>query len=103
MIKKILYFVLSVAVLAYIGVMIYVACVPDLNALGAAGKVLYYISMYGGVALLVAFAAVNFTGNIFKIILLILLILAAIFYLFVIIFPDYFAGLFGVAEAMIRL
>lgn len=103
MIKKVMYFVLSIAVLAYIGVMIYVACVPDLSALGTAGKVLYYISMYGGVVLLVAFAATNFTGNIFKIILLILLILAAIFYLFVIIFPDYFADVFGVAESMIRI
>ncbi|HCG58022.1 MAG TPA: hypothetical protein DEV78_02260 [Clostridiales bacterium] len=103
MIKKVIYFVLSIAVLAYIGVMIYVACVPDLEALGTGGKALYYISMYGGVLLLVAFAATNFTGNIFKIILLILLILAAIFYLFVIIFPDYFANVFGVAKSMIGL
>lgn len=103
MIKKLLYFILSLAVLVYIGVMIYVACVPDLNALGTTGKVLYYISMYGGVALLVAFAATNFTGNVFKIILLILLILAAVFYLFVIIFPDYFANVFGVAKSIIQL
>lgn len=103
MIKKALYFVLSLLVLAYIGVMIYVACVPDLSALGTLGEVLYYISMYGGVVLLVAFAATNFTGNVFKIVLLILLVLAAIFYLFVIIFPDYFANLFGVVKSMIGL
>lgn len=103
MVKKILYFVLSILTLGYIGVMIYLACGPNLVAMGTAGKILNYISLYGGVALLVGFAAVNFTGNPVKIILLILLILAAVFYLFVVIFPDYFATWFGVAQSMIGL
>ena len=96
--KKVLYFVLSVCVIAYIGLMIYVAAVPDLAALGTWGKALYYISMYGGVALLFAFAIVNFTGNIFKIILLVLLILVTIFYIIVVAMPDKFASLFGLVQ-----
>ena len=54
--KKLIYFILSICVIVYIGLMIYVAAVPDLNALGAWGKALRYLSMYGGVALLFAFA-----------------------------------------------
>lgn len=95
--KKIIYFALSIAVIAYISLMIYVAAVPDLSALGAWGQALRYISMYGGVALLFAFAITNFTGNILKIVLLILLILVTIFYVFVVAFPDYFADVFGLS------
>ena len=93
--KNLIYFILSIAVIAYIGFMIYVAAVPDFAELGSWGEALRYISMYGGVVLLFDFAVTNFTGNIFKIILLILLILVSIFYVFVVAFPDYFAGVFG--------
>lgn len=99
--KKLIYFILSICVIVYIGLMIYVAAVPDLNALGAWGKALRYLSMYGGVALLFAFAITNFTGNILKIILLVLLIVVTIFYIFVVAFPDYFADLFGIEQAFI--
>lgn len=99
--KRLIYFILSICVIIYIGIMIYVAAVPDLHALGAWGEALRYISLYGGVALLFAFAITNFTGNIFKIILFILLILITIFYIFVVAFPDYFADLFGITQAVI--
>lgn len=99
--KKLIYLILSIAVIAYIGLMIYVAAVPNFEALGVWGKVLRYVSMYGGVALLFAFAITNFTGNIFKIVLLILLILVTIFYAVVVAFPDYFAELFGLAKQAI--
>ncbi len=95
--KKAIYFILSICVIAYIALMIYVAAVPSLETLGSWGKVLRYVSMYGGVILLFLFAMTNFTGNIFKIILLILLILVTIFYIVVVAMPDYFAGLFGLA------
>ena len=95
--KRLIYLVLSIAVIAYIALMIYVAAVPDLSALGAWGQVVHYTSMYGGVALLFAFAVTNFKGNIFKIILLVLLILVTIFYIFVVAFPAYFARVFGLA------
>ncbi len=99
--KRLIYFILSICVIAYVGLMIYVAAVPNFASLGTAGEVLRYVSMYGGVALLVAFAITNFTGNIFKILLLILLILVTAFYVFVVAFPDYFADLFGLTEALI--
>ena len=99
--KRLIYFILSICVIVYIGIMIYVAAVPDLQALGTWGEALRYISLYGGVALLFAFAITNFTGNIFKIILFILLILVTIFYIFVVAFPDYFADLFGITQALI--
>ena len=95
--KKIIYFVLSIAVILYIGIMIYVTAVPDLSALGKWGEALRYISLYGSAVLLFAFAVTNFTGNIFKIILLVLLILVSGVYVFVVAFPDYFANLFGLA------
>ena len=95
--KKLIYLILSIMVIVYIALMIYVASVPDLSSLGQWGEFVYYISMYGGVALLFAFAVTNFTGNILKIILLILLILVSLVYIFVVAFPDYFAGLFGLA------
>ncbi len=99
--KKVIYFVLSVCVIAYIGLMIYVAAVPSFEALGTWGTALRYISMYGGVALLFAFAITNFTGNIFKIILLILLILVTILYAVVVAMPGKFAELFGIAKALV--
>ncbi len=101
--KRLIYLILSIGVIAYIGVMIYVAAVPNFEALGAWGKALRYIQMYGGVALLFGFAITNFTGNIFKIVLLILLILVTIFYIVVVACPDYFAGLFGLAKSVIGL
>lgn len=99
--KKLIYFILSICVICYIAIMIYVAAVPDLHALGAWGEALRYISLYGGVALLFAFAITNFTGNILKIILLVLLILITLFYIFVVAFPDYFADLFGITQGLI--
>lgn len=101
--KKLIYLILSIGVIAYIGVMVYVAAVPNFEALGTWGKVLRYVQMYGGVALLFGFAITNFTGNIFKIILLVLLILVTIFYVVVVACPDYFAELFGLAKSMIGL
>ncbi len=95
--KRLIYLILSILVIVYIALMIFVAAVPDLKALGQWGEFVYYISMYGGVALLFAFAVTNFTGNILKIILLILLILVSLVYIFVVAFPDYFAELFGLA------
>ena len=94
--KRVLYFILSIAVIAYIGLMIYVVTIPNFAALGQWGTALKYISQYGGVALLFAFAVVNFTGNIFKIICLIALILITIFYIIVVAMPDTFARLLGV-------
>lgn len=95
--KRLIYFILSICVIAYIGLMIYVAAVPNLEALGQWGTALRYISMYGGVALLFAFAITNFTGNIFKILLLILLVAVTVFYIVVVACPDYFAELFNLA------
>ncbi len=99
MIKKVLYFVLSVLAIIYIGTLI-ADTIGLLNAdvLGEFATVLYYFKTYGGVALVFMYACTNFTGNIFKIVLFILLLLVAILFVLVQIGPvnDFFRSILGI-------
>ena len=93
--KNVLYFILSILGIVYIFSLSAAVIVPDLVTMGWFGQVLHYLSVYGGVGVIFLFAAVNFSGNIFKIILNILLILVTILYIIITIVPDKFAGLLG--------
>ncbi len=95
MIKRVLYFVLSIMAIIYILSLSAEVIFPGLQNMGLFGEVLYYFNLYGGVTIVFAFALVNFTGNIFKIVLNVLLILAVILYIVITFVPDYFAGIFN--------
>ena len=87
--KKIIYFILAIATIGYIGFLCY------MNISGNANEILKYISVYGGLAIALAYALVNFTGNPLKIVFLILLIISVVVLVLTIVVPGFFQGLFG--------
>lgn len=93
--KNIMYFILSVLGILYIFSLSAVAIVPNIAEIGLFGKILYYAAIYGGAGIIFLFASVNFSGNIFKIILNILLILVTVLYIIITIIPEKFAGILG--------
>ena len=98
MFKKIIYFVLSLLAIAYIGTLICDSLgVLSPDILGGFATVLEYFKIYGGVALVFLYASTNFTGNIFKILLFILLLVVAIIFVLVQFAPisDFFKGILG--------
>ena len=70
--KSILYFVLAILTIVYIGFLCYV------NIAGATTGAQYYISVYGGLCIALAYAAINLFGNPLKIVFFVLLIIAVI-------------------------
>ncbi len=89
--KSIVYFILAVITIVYIGFLCYV------NIAGTNSDVEYYISVYGALAIALAYAGINFFGNPLKIVFFILLIIAVIILVLTIALPDVFKSLFGVA------
>lgn len=82
--KKLIYFVLSILAVAYIGVLVLDSVgVLGVESLGGFATFLYYFKTYGGVAIVFLYACTNFTGNIFKIVLFILLLLMTVLFLLV--------------------
>ena len=64
MIKKVIYFVLSILAIVYIGTLVGDAIgLLDAKVLGDFATVLYYFKTYGGVVLVFMYACTNFTGN----------------------------------------
>lgn len=98
MIKKVIYFVLSILAIVYIGTLVGDAIgLLDAKVLGDFATVLYYFKTYGGVVLVFMYACTNFTGNIFKIVLFILVVLMAILFVLVQFDPinDFFRTILG--------
>jgi len=98
MIKKIIYFVLSILAVVYIGALVCDTIgLISTDTLGGFATAVEYFIAYGGVALVFGYACTNFTGNIFKIVLFILLLLMAILFVLVQFAPvaDFFRGIFG--------
>ena len=93
--KKRIYFILSIFGIIYIFSLSASVIVPDLVSRGAFGKILHYLSVYGGAGIIFLFASVNFNGNVFKIILNVLLILVTVLYIVITIIPSQFAGILG--------
>ena len=93
--KKILYFILSLLGVVYIFSLSAALIVPNLITMGWFGVTLHYFNLYGGAGIVFLFAAVNFIGNIFKIILNILLMLVTILYVVITFIPEQIAHLLG--------
>lgn len=84
MIKKVVYFILSILAIAYIGTLVADAIgLIDVSILGEFATFLAYFKTYGGVVIVFLYACTNFTGNIFKIVLFLLLVLMAILFVLV--------------------
>ena len=92
--KSIVYFILAVLTIFYIGFLCYV----NLVGIEAISTVLYYVSIYGGLGIALAYAAVNFFGNPLKIVFFILLIVMVLLLILTIVVPDVFRDLFHMAN-----
>ncbi len=98
MIKKVIYFALSVLAILYIGTLVADTIgLLDASVLGGFATALEYFKTYGGVAIVFLYACTNFTGNIFKIVLFILLVLVAILFVLVQfdVVKDFFGSILG--------
>ncbi|MGN1201369.1 MAG: hypothetical protein ACI4R8_03845 [Candidatus Caccovivens sp.] len=99
--KKVLYTILSILSIVYIAFLA-VAVVKSNTAwnpdMGWFTKVFDLIVNFGGVAIIFAFALVNFAGSPLKTVFFILLILAIVCYVIVMCVPDFFYNLFAPAE-----
>jgi len=98
MIKKVIYFVLSVLAILYIGTLVADTIgLLDTSVLGGFATALEYFKTYGGVVIVFLYACTNFTGNIFKIVLFILLVLVAILFVLVQfdVVKDFFVSILG--------
>ena len=99
MIKKVIYFVLSILAIAYIGTLVADAIgLLDATIIGDLVIYLEYFKTYGGLVLVFLYASTNFTGNIFKIVLFLLLVLMAILFVLVQIAPinEFFRSILGI-------
>lgn len=96
--KKIIYTVLSVCAIIYIGFLIVnviiqkTAWAPDM---GGFQGVFDFIVNFGGIAIIFTFALVNFAGSPLKVVFFILLILAIIIYIIVLACPDFIYSWFN--------
>lgn len=90
--KSILYFVLACLTVVYIGFLCYV------NIVGSTAMWMTYISVYGGLAIALAYAVINFFGNPLKMVFFILLIIAVVVLILTIAIPDVFRKLFNIAH-----
>ncbi len=88
--KSIIYFILAVLTIVYIGFLCYV------NIAQPAGAIIEYISVYGGLVIALLYAGINFFGNPLKIAFFILLVLAVVVLILTIAIPDVFRNLFGI-------
>ena len=90
--KRIVYFILAVITIGYVGFLCY------FNIALTASAVMTYIAVYGGLAIALAYAAINFFGNPLKIVFFILLIVAVIVLILTIAIPGIFRNMFGIVE-----
>lgn len=88
--KKILYFILAVLTIVYIGFLCYY------NIVGSASVVLKYVAIYGALAIALTYAVINFFGNPLKIVFFILLGIAVLLLILTIAIPSVFRSLFGI-------
>lgn len=88
--KRILYFILAIITIAYIGVLCYA------NIALSVPEWLGYIQTYGGIVIALAYAAINFFGSPLKTVFFILLVLATVLLILSIVIPDVFRGIFGI-------
>ena len=90
--KTILYFILSVITIIFVGFLCYVNIVGLENV----SLALNYVAVYGGLVIALAYAAINFFGNPLKTVLFIILVVMVIVLIFTLAIPDSFRSLFGI-------
>ena len=79
--KTVLYFVLSILTIVYVGFMSAINIAPWLiESAGVFGEWLEFVRQYGGVILVFVFAFVNLFGSPLKAVFFTILILVAVFY-----------------------
>lgn len=104
--KSIVYFILSVCVIIYIAVLSVINIFPATTIIGwgTFGTILVGIAQYGGLAIVMMYALVNFFGSPLKTVFFVLLVLVLIFFILTATIPETFQKLFGIkkgAEAAI--
>ena len=92
--KTVLYFILAVLTIVYIGFLCYV----NLIGIEAISLVLSYIAIYGGLGIALLYAAINFFGSPLKIVFFILLVVTTIILILTIAIPDVFRKLFKMGQ-----
>lgn len=92
--KKVIYTILSILSIVYIGFLIVNICRGS-HTFGGFEKWFDLIVNFGGVAIIFCFALVNFAGSPLKIAFFIALIVVIVLYVIVLAAPNFFIGLFG--------
>ena len=92
--KTVLYFILAILTIIYIGFLCYV----NLIGIETMSMILNYIAIYGGLGIALLYAAINFFGSPLKIVFFILLIIMTIFLVLTIAIPDVFRKLFNLSK-----
>lgn len=95
--KKIIYTILSILSIVYIAFLAVNVIKTETDWIPNFGwfeEWFKIIVNFGGVAIIFAFALVNFTGNPLKMVFFVLLIVAIVVYIVVMAAPDFFYGLF---------
>lgn len=90
--KTVLYFVLAVLTIGYIALLCYCNVAVEVN------ETVRLITNYGGLAIMLAYAAINFFGSPLKIAFFILLVLATVFLILTAVMPDTFRELFNIIQ-----
>ena len=90
--KTVLYFVLAVLTTGYIALLCYCNVAVEVN------ETVRLIANYGGLAIMLAYSAINFFGNPLKIAFFILLVLATVFLILTAVMPDTFRELFNIIQ-----
>ena len=90
--KRIIYFILACLTIAYIGLLCYSNIALDVPSW------IYYLEVYGGLAIAVAYAFINFFGSPLKMVFFKLLILAVVVLILSICIPDAIRSFFGLIK-----
>ncbi len=94
--KTILYFILSLISMVYIICLAYLNLDPNVS--GTMGQILHYVATYGGLVIILAFAAVNFFGNPFKIAFFVILVIVVVLYILTAVIPGPIRSLLGLLK-----
>lgn len=99
--KSIVYFLLSICVILYIAVLcIFNICgEATVLAWGTIGTILSGIATYGGLAIVLLYALVNFFGSPLKTVFFVLLVLVVVIFIITAVIPDTIRNLFGIGKA----
>lgn len=92
--KRILYFILACVTIVYIGFLCYFNIAGDVTSWAN------YVAVYGGLAIALAYAIINFIGNPLKMIFFIILIIAVAILIVTIAIPDLLRQLFGISQTL---